>query len=87
MSVLMKGLKIVGLGVVIWGLSLLWPDVHLVLTPLAMIGVVLGLGTATLLARVSVQRLDQRHDGEEAGQDHPSPDTSVSDSIAALNTA
>jgi hypothetical protein len=86
MNVLMKGLKIVGLGVVIWGLSLLWPDVNLVLTPLAMIGIVLGLGVATLLARVLVQHLDQSHD-DEAGQDHPSPDISGSDSIVVLNTA
>jgi hypothetical protein len=87
MSMMVKGLKIVGLGVAIWGLSLLWPDVNLVLTPLAMIGVVLGLGVAALLARVLIQHLDQRHNGEKAGQDHPSPDTSGSDSMAVLNTA
>jgi len=88
MSMIMKGLKLVGMGVVIWGLSLLWPEVNLALTPPIMIGMVLGLGVAALLARVLVQHLDQRHDGEEAGQDHPSPDTSVSaDSIAVFNTA
>lgn len=87
MSMLMKGLKIVGLGVVIWGLSLLWPEVNLVLTPPVMIGAVLGLGGAALLARVLVQHFDQRHDRDGAGQDHPSSDTSASGSIAALNTA
>jgi hypothetical protein len=87
MSVIMKGLKLVGLGVAIWGLSLLWPDVNVVLTPSVMIGVVLGLGVAALLAHVLGQRLDQCHDREETGQDHPSSDTSASGSIAALNTA
>jgi hypothetical protein len=85
MSMIMKGLKLVGMSVVIWGLSLLWPDVNLVLTPPVMIGVVLGLGATALLAYILVQRLDQRHDHEEAGQDHPSSDTSGSGSMAALN--
>lgn len=75
MSALMKGLKIVGLGVTIWGLSLLWPEVNLVLTPPVMIGVVLGLGVAALLAYVLDQRLGQRHDRDSdgAGQVHLSP--------------
>jgi hypothetical protein len=88
MSMIVKGLKLVGMSAVIWGLSLLWPEVNLVLKLPIMIGVVLGLGAAALLARVLVQHLDQRHDGEEAGQDRLSPDTSVSaDSIAVLNRA
>lgn len=66
----MKGLKLVGLGIAIWGLSLLWPEINLVLTPL-MIGLVLGLGAITL-AYVLVQRLDHGHNGDSAGQDHPS---------------
>jgi hypothetical protein len=86
MSMLMKGLKIVGLGVAIWGLSLLWPEVNLVLTPPVMIGVVLGLGAAALLVYVLDQRLDQRCDREEAGQGYPSSDTSGSGSMAVLNT-
>jgi len=88
MSMIVKGLKFVGMGIVIWGLSLLWPEVNLVLTLPVMIGVVLGLGSAAVLAYVLGQRLDQRHDHDKAGQDHLSPDTSVSaDSIAVLNTA
>ena len=86
MSMSMKGLKIIGLGVVIWGLSLLWPEVNLVLTPPVMIGAMLGLGVAALLAYVLVERLDQRPDCDEAEQDHPSCDTSASGSIAVLNT-
>ena len=71
----MKGLKLVGLGIAIWGLSLLWPEVNLVLTLPVMIGVVLGLGVASLLAYVLGQRLDQRHDcnSDGAGQVHLSP--------------
>jgi len=33
-----KGLKFVGLGVAIWGLSLIWPEVNMVLTPAVMRG-------------------------------------------------
>jgi len=86
MRMLIKGLKIIGLGVVIWGLSLLWPEVNPVLTPPVMIGVVLGLGVAALLAYVLVQCLDQRPDRDGAGQDCPSPDLNGSGSIAVLNT-
>jgi hypothetical protein len=87
MSMLMKGLKLIGLGVMIWGLSLLWPEVNTVLKPPVMMGVVLGFGAAALLVYILSQRLDQRHDRDGAEQDHPSSDTSVSGSIAALNTA
>jgi hypothetical protein len=71
----MKRLKFVGLGVAIWGLSLLWPEVNPMLTPPMMIGVVLGLGAAALLVYVLSQLLDQRHDrnSDEAGQVHLSP--------------
>ena len=72
MSMLMKGLKLIGLGVVIWGLSLLWPEVNLVLTPPVIIGLALGLGAAALLAYVLDQRLGQRRDRDSdgAGQVH-----------------
>jgi hypothetical protein len=75
MSRIMKGLKFVGLGVAIWGLSLLWPEVNLVLTPPTMIGVVLGLGAAALLVYVLSQLLDQHHDRNSDGarQVHLSP--------------
>lgn len=44
----MKVLKITGLGVVIWGLSLFWPDLNHVLTPLMMTRLALGLGLVSL---------------------------------------
>jgi hypothetical protein len=72
MRLIMKGLKLVGLSVAIWGLSLLWPEVNLVLAPPAMIGVVLGLGGAVLVTYALDQHLDQRHDQKhKAGQDDP----------------
>jgi hypothetical protein len=75
MNVLMKGLKVIGLGVVIWGLGLLWPDeVNQVLAPLVMIRLVLGLGVIVSVAYVFGQHLDQRRDHKRDGacQDHPS---------------
>lgn len=50
----MKGvtvLKWIGLGAVIWGLSLLWPEVNLVLTLPVLAGLVLALA-ATILAYI-----------------------------------
>jgi hypothetical protein len=44
----MKVLKIIGLGVAIWGLSLFWPDLNLGLTPLVMMKLVLGFGLVSL---------------------------------------
>jgi hypothetical protein len=66
----MRALKLVGLGIALWGLSLLWPEVNWALTPPVMMGLVLGLGAAALAYVVS-QRLDGRHNGDGAGQDHP----------------
>jgi hypothetical protein len=67
----MRALKLVGLGIALWGSSMLWPEVNLALTPPVIMGLVLGLGAATL-AYVLSQRLDGRHSGDGAGQDHPS---------------
>jgi hypothetical protein len=47
----MKVLKIIGLGVAIWGLSLFWPDLNRVFTPLMMMRLALGLGLAYLLGQ------------------------------------
>jgi hypothetical protein len=67
----MKVLRLAGLGVVIWGLSLLWPGVNQLLTPPLMIGLILGLG-ASALAYGLIQRLDYHHNDNSAGQDHSS---------------
>lgn len=39
----MKSLKILSVGLVLWGMTLLWPDVNLWLTPPVMITLVIGL--------------------------------------------
>jgi hypothetical protein len=55
----MKGLAIALLGVAIWGVSLLWPEVNGVLTVPVMTGIVAGLGAALVLAAL-VSRLNRR---------------------------
>lgn len=65
----MRILRLVGLGVAIWGLSLLWPEVNQILTPQVAIGMTLGLG-ALVLAYIWAQRIDYRHNDNDAGQDH-----------------
>ncbi len=52
----MRWVKLTGLVMAIWGVSLLWPDVNKVLTAPAMTGLVLGLAVAVL-----VYVLGQRH--------------------------
>lgn len=66
----MKALRTIGLGIVIWGLSLVWPEINLMLTPPAMIGLLLALG-GTALGYLLSQRLDHNPNGDSTGQDHP----------------
>jgi NhaP-type Na+/H+ or K+/H+ antiporter len=65
----MRVLKLAATGVLIWGLSLLWPEASQLFLQPMMMGITLGL-LALVLASVLVRRLDRRRDG--AGQDHPS---------------
>lgn len=65
-----KLLKLAGLGVVIWGLSLIWPQANQLLTSWVMIGLALGLG-AVAVAYVLLRWLDHRHEGDGTSQDHP----------------
>jgi hypothetical protein len=65
----MKWLRVVGLGIAIWGLSLLWPDVNRVLTPLLMSGLGLGLGVVILVYVLS-RHLGRHHPNHGAGQNH-----------------
>ena len=68
----MKLLRFAGLGIVIWGLSLVWPQVNQILTPTVMMGTILGLGAATL-AYLLIQRVNHHdHRGRPAGQDESS---------------
>ena len=66
-----KLLRFAGVGIVIWGLSWLWPQVNQVLAPPVMIGMILGLAAATL-AYLLIQRLDYHDHDNGLEQDHPS---------------
>jgi hypothetical protein len=67
----MRSLKLIGLGVLIWGLSLLWPDINQVLRLPVMISLSIGLG-AISLAYVLVQRFHRPPHDKSSGQDQPS---------------
>lgn len=74
----MKSLWIVGLGVGIWGLSLLWPGINRI-TPLwpVFAGSILAFGglTVTLMLEKLAYKPPKPHN---SGQDHPSRPVSVS---------
>jgi hypothetical protein len=59
-------LKWIGLGVVIWSLSLAWPEINLILTPPVLAGLVLALG-AVILAYI----LGYYHRQIDQGQTEP----------------
>jgi hypothetical protein len=65
----MKVLKLAGLGIVIWGLSLIWPEVNQFLTAPVMIGMLFGLGGVTV-AYVLVRRFNHDFSDKSANQDH-----------------
>lgn len=67
----MKLLKIMGWGLAIWLLSLLWPEVNRVLTEAGTLRLSLGLGTIILIYLVG-QHLDWHHHPHSSGQNHPS---------------
>jgi hypothetical protein len=72
----MKLLKIVGLGIAIWGSSLLWPEVNLVLTPAVMVGLIIGFIAMIPVVGVLRRRLDQHHQQTKGdGQNHSSHPT------------
>ena len=58
----MKMLRLAGLGIAIWALSLVWTEINLVLTPSMMIGLVLGLGAVAAVYGLSQQRGHQNTD-------------------------
>ncbi|GAB4535200.1 MAG: hypothetical protein Kow0063_19240 [Anaerolineae bacterium] len=66
----MNAIRMVGLGIAIWGLSLVWPQINEMFTPLLMIGVMLGLG-ALAAGYLLIRRLDCHHIDHATGQDHP----------------
>jgi hypothetical protein len=67
----MRVLRFVGLGIIVWGLGLLWPQVNQLFTPPIASGIVLGLG-AVAFAYVAIRRLDYGQSDNGTSQDHPS---------------
>jgi phosphate/sulfate permease len=67
----MNVIRIAGLGIAIWGLSLAWPQVNQVLTAPMMIAATMGLGVAAL-GYALLRHFDDHHEDSSAGQDHPS---------------
>jgi hypothetical protein len=66
----MKLMKLLGLGLLIWGLTLLWPEVNQFLSAWLVTGMTLGLG-AVLLTYLLVQRVEHHHHNDDTGQNHP----------------
>jgi hypothetical protein len=74
----MKGLWVIGLGIGIWGLSLMWPGINR-MTPWWPILVSLVLAFGGLAVALIVERLlPKPHEPHNPGQDHPSRPVSVS---------
>lgn len=70
----MKGLKIVGLGIAIWALSLLWPEINQLLSSKVLAGLGVSLSAFILIYEFSHHFLKRRHDLNNGGNrnDHPS---------------
>jgi len=64
---MMKWLKLVGLGMTIWSLSLVWPDINLGFTPTVMIASGSGLAAAALVYRLG-RHLNQRRRHKQAAR-------------------
>lgn len=67
-------LKIIGLGMAIWSLSLVWPEINGVLTPRVTLGLMAGLGAAGL-AHILSQHSNHRPRQPQARRDHSSRPT------------
>jgi hypothetical protein len=71
----MKMLRLAGLGIAIWGLSLVWTEVNLILTPSMMVGLILGLAAVAVVYRLSQRRCreDTDHTTRHTHPTHPIP--------------
>jgi hypothetical protein len=74
-TLIKKGLRIAGLGIAVWGLTLFWPEINRFLNDEMIIKIVLGLG-GVILIYVLRQHLGWPHDHHRTGQDHSSSATS-----------
>jgi hypothetical protein len=66
-----KVLRLVLLGLAIWAISLLWPELNQVFTSPAMIGLLLSLSLIAV-AYILIQHLYHYHDESGTAEDHPS---------------
>ncbi len=66
--IVMQRLKIVGLGVIIWALSLSWPEINRVLTEALMLKLILGLGLVIWLY-ILIQQPEQPSPKQEYHKD------------------
>lgn len=67
---MMKGLKVFSLGIAIWSLSLLWPEINLLFSPKVMIGLGIGLGTAILIWELAYHLKGWHHPGDGTKNNH-----------------
>ena len=69
---IVKGLQIVGLVIVMWGVTLFWPDINRYLTEPMLVKAILGLALV-ILVYDWYQHFGRPHNHHHgAGQDHPS---------------
>jgi hypothetical protein len=68
-------LKIIGLGMAIWALSLVWPEINGVLTPRVTLGLMAGLGAAGLAHILSQHSNNHRPPQHQARREHSSRPT------------
>ena len=70
----MKELKMIGLGIAIWALSLVWPEINQVLTPQIMAKASIGLGVIILIYQLTLhfKKRWQQPTDQVRRSDHPS---------------
>ncbi len=63
------------LGIAIWGVSLVWTEVNLILTPSMMVGLIVGLTTVAVVYRLSQRRCpeDTNHTTRHTHPTRPIP--------------
>jgi hypothetical protein len=66
-------LTIISLGIGIWGLSLLWPHLNLLLTPETMAAAIAGLATALLMYFIIRDSNQHRPDGRNGKDRYSRP--------------
>ena len=62
----MKGLKIIGLGIAIWGLSLLWPEINQLLSARVLAGLGVFLSVVILIYEFACHFLKRHLEGIRA---------------------